>query len=55
MSGFDQISSDGIADAAFFAGLLTPSARLGLTPLPVRVYGIALYRNAKKKVCRKKK
>lgn len=41
MPGFDKISEEGIADAAFFAGLLTPSARLGLTPLPVRVYGIA--------------
>ncbi len=41
MPGFDKISEDEMSDAAFFAGLLTANARLGLVPLPVKVDGLA--------------
>ena len=41
MPGFDKIASEEVADAAFFTGLLTPSALLTLIPLPVKVDGLA--------------
>jgi hypothetical protein len=40
MSGFDKISEEEIVDAGFLAGLITPGARLQLTPMPVKVDGL---------------
>lgn len=40
MKLFGKVSDPEICDAAFFSGLLTPSARRGLIPLPVQVDGL---------------
>jgi hypothetical protein len=40
MDAFKLISEEEIADAAFLAGLLTPTSRVMLVPLPVKVDGL---------------
>lgn len=41
MQAFETVAEEEIADAAFLAGLLTPTSRVVLMPLPVKVDGLA--------------